>query len=212
MSKMTRLQKLIDKDQEVKERFGRLHPKIIEMLNYVLLQLDDGKFKIYVSLIHVEYIFNFIYQNNYSDEIRSISLYTDYETNNSAIIEIYAGTSNTRIYLPTLNSGNFLEDNIIAMRLFLFYADHIESESINRQRTWTYNCTDDRIRQAILNMFAEDVANGVTKYLREYIIFNKDYIGDIIQKCSESKFHEMTMEILRICQEENLHNNTEIRL
>lgn len=212
MSKMTRLQNLIAGDTEVKERFGRLHPKIIEMLNYVLLQLDDRKFKIYVSLIRVEYIFNSIYQNNYSDEIRSIDLYTDYETDNSAVIEIHAGTSNTRIYLPTLNSGNFVEDNIIAMRLFLFYADHIESESIDQQRTWTYNCTDDKIRQAILNLFSEDVANGVTKLFREYIVFNKEFVSDIIQKCSESGYRELTMLIMRICEEENLRTGNQIRL
>ena len=212
MSKMNRLQNLISEDAETVRRFGRLHPCIREMLNYVLLHLDDGKFKAYVSLIQVEYIFNSIYQNNESDEIRSITLYTDYETNNATVVEICAGTSDTKIYLPSLNSGDFIEDNIIAMRLCLFYADHIESDSLDKERTWTYNCIDDLIRKAILDLFAEDVANGVTKYLREYVIFNKDYVDDIIQKCSKAGFHEMTMEILRICQEENLRSENIIRL
>lgn len=63
-----------------------------------------------------------------------------------------------------------------------------------------------------LKCLKDDIEQGITEYLESYIINCKDEIKEILEICNENQWNDLTMVILRICEDNGIRSESEIRL
>ena len=214
--KMNRLQKLIDKELYIRGNFVRLPDNVKYMINYIFLDLNDDEFYNYIKAINVTTYQSYQIDGSFSPQIQSISVEHD-NTNSCVIMKIlFSSTDYIIIVIPvflyavrgqplsrTLKFSGIGKYNTFFTRLRLCtirYATGLNCTTLSYYKVGTV-----LVQSVDLSLFAEDIENGVDRYLRDYLVANKEYATEILNDSIEEGLNELTMTILRICEEENIH-------
>ena len=223
--KMNRLQKLIDKELYIRGNFVRLPDNVKYIINYIFLDLSDDEFYNYIKHINVvtyqSYQSYQSYQTDgsFSPQIQSISVEHD-NTDNCVIMKIYFSTTDyVIIRIPvflyavrgqplskTLKFSGLDKYNKFFTRIRLCTIRYYTGLLCT---TLSYYKVRSILMQSVdLSLFANDIENGVDRYLRDYLVANKECAADILNDSIEEGYNELTMTILRICEEENIHHES----
>ena len=214
MNEMDRLQRLILEKWEVANKFGRLYPLVLDLINYIYAELSDEDFEAAVDSINLTVVRTFAYSYDYVDKLdfSKVRVYSDgnYRYGITGTKRIPTG-----IHVTIIGDGK--EINLIMPNDYQVLGT-TELEMMIWANTYLYPITvdDDDIKHIYENIsgfdvslerLAFDVRKGLTlEPLKGFIRFHKDKIPDILETCKKHEWSDLTMVILREIEESGIRD------